>query len=153
MAKAKTLEDIVKALTGALEQGEGDLDDLDSLLTKVKADIVAAKKAEEEAKKEEEAALIKRGEAIAAMATRVLENKVTDDDVAMVMEAYLKGKGFKNLKISGAEVAEAMTAALDMQKHLDEFVHALGDFFSNPKKEEKSQTADDILRDFLKHID
>ena len=157
---AKTKDTIVSALTGALEHGDGDWNDLLELMERAKADIEEAKAAEEKAaaakREAEEREYVRRGEAIAEMATRVLENKATEADIAMVMNAYLAGKSIK-IQVSADDVKDAMNSADNLSKHLeillDGFQDLLGAFVSKekPKCEKKctKQSADDILRAFL----
>ena len=165
---AKTQNDIVKNLITALQNGKGNLDDLDVLMDSVKQDIIDAKEAEAEAKAAKEKAdadLMKRGEEIAAMATRVLEEKTTAADLAMVFQSFMRAKGYKDVVISTEEIEESMNAAEEMTKHISSFVDALGDLFGFlPDKEPakqvhekvaaptKQRTADDILNDFLRTL-
>lgn len=157
---AKTKDTIVSALTGALEHGDGDWNDLLELMERAKADIEEAKAAEEKAaaakREAEEREYVRRGEAIAEMATRVLENKATEADIAMVMNSYLTGKNIK-VQVSVNDVKDAMDSADNLSKHLetllDGFQDLLGAFApkEKPKCEQKcaKQSADDILRAFL----
>ena len=163
---AKTQNDIVKNLITALQNGKGNLDDLDILMDSVKQDIIAAKEAEAKAAKEQaDAELLKHGEEIAAMATRVLEEKTTAADLAMVFQSFMRANGHKDVVISAEEIEESMDAAEEMTKHISSFVDALDDLFGFlPDKEPaqqvhknvaaptKERTADDILNDFLRTL-
>ncbi len=151
---AKTQKEIMNALLDALKLGEGDLSDLDSLMDKVKKDIAEAK-AEEAARKEKEAAELKaRGEKIAEMATRVLNDKATEADVAMVMESYMHNLGLKDAKISAKDVQSAKEAADRASSALDVVLDALNDVFgTDPKpKAQSTKNADDVLNEFLKTL-
>jgi len=147
---AKTKQEIMHALLTALEKGEGDLSDLDSLLDRVKKDIAAAK--EEEARKEKD--MKARGEKIAEMATRVLNDKATDADVALVMESYMHNLGMKEAKISEKDVKTARAAADRTIDSLDVVLNALGDLFAidEKPKAQATKSADDVLNEFLKTI-
>ena len=152
---AKSKQEIIKSLVSALENGKGDLADLDLLMDKAKEDIAAAKKAEAEERARKEKEQIKRGEAIAEMATRVLEDKATEADVAMVMESYMHSIGFKDAKVSSDEVREAKETAEKVSSTLGGLIDLIGDLgdikdIKVHKVEKKS--ADDVLRDFLKNI-
>ena len=148
----------MNALLGALEKGEGDLADLEALMDRVKKDIVEAK-AEEAARKEKEAAELKaRGEKIAEMATRVLNDKATEADVALVMESYMHNLGMKDAKISAKDVQTAKEAADRTIGSLDIVLNALGDLFAIDEKpkarsaKDTAKSADDVLNEFLKTI-
>ena len=108
---AKTQKEIMNALLGALEKGEGSLSDLEALMDRVKKDIAEAKAEEKARKEKEEADLKARGEKIAEMATRVLNDKATEADVAMVMESYMHNLGLKDAKITAKDVQNAKEAA------------------------------------------
>ena len=152
---AKTQKEIMNALLGALEKGEGDLADLEALMDRVKKDIAEAK-AEEAVRKEKEAAELKaRGEKIAEMATRVLNDKVTEADVALVMESYMHNLGMKDAKISAKDVQNAKEAADRALGSLDTVLDALNDAFGLgflPKEQPNKKSADDVLNEFLKTI-
>lgn len=151
---AKTQKEIMNALLGALEKGEGSLSDLEALMDRVKKDIAEAK-AEEAARKEKEAAELKaRGEKIAEMATRVLNDKATEADVALVMESYMHNLGMKDAKISAKDVQDAKAAADRATGAFDVVLNALNDVFGmDPKsKAQATKSADDVLNEFLKTI-
>ena len=151
---AKTQKEIMNALLGALEKGEGSLSDLEALMDRVKKDIAEAK-AEEKARKEKEAAEIKaRGEKIAEMATRVLNDKATEADVALVMESYMHNLGIKDAKISAKDVQNAKEAADRATSALDVVLDALSDVFGTNRTDPKQSTknADDVLNEFLKTL-
>lgn len=168
---AKTQNDIVKSLIIALQNGNGNLDDLDTLMNNVKRDILAAKEAEIQAAKEKAAAeQVKQGEKIAAMATRVLEEKTTAEDLAMVFQSFMRANGYKDATMSAEEIEEGMGMAKEITKHFRSFVDVLGDLFdftSDDVKVEakakkpvsvttaaakKERTADDILNEFLRTL-
>lgn len=151
---AKTQKEIMNALLGALEKGEGSLSDLEALMDRVKKDIAEAK-AEEAARKEKEAAELKaRGEKIAEMATRVLNDKATEADVALVIESYMHNLGMKDAKISAKDVQDAKAAADRATGAFDVVLNALNDVFGmDPKpKAQATKSADDVLNEFLKTI-
>jgi len=152
---AKSKQEIIERLIASLEKGDGDLADLDLLMDKAKEDIAAAQKAEAEERARKEKAAIKRGEEIAEMATRVLQDKATEADVAMVMESYMHSIGLKDAKVSPDEVREAKEAAEKASSALGTLIDLIGDLgevkdIKVHKVEKKS--ADDVLRDFLKNI-
>ncbi len=152
---AKSKQEIIELLIASLKNGEGDLADLDLLMDKAKEDIAAAKKAEAEECARKEKEKIKRGEEIAEMATRVLNDKATEADVAMVMESYMHSIGLKDAKVSPDEVRSAKEAAEKASSALGTLIDFIGDLSDIKdvkihKVEKKS--ADDVLRDFLKNI-
>ena len=152
---AKTKQEIIERLIASLENGNGDLADLDELMDKAKEDIAAAKQAEADEKARKEAEFTKRGEEIAEMATRVLNDKATEADVAMVMESYMHSIGLKDAKVSPDEVRSAKEAAEKASSALGTLIDLIGDLgdvkdIKVHKVEKKS--ADDVLRDFLKNI-
>ena len=159
---AKTKQEIIERLIASLEHGDGDLDELDKLMDKAKQDIDLAKQAEAEEKKRKEQETVKRGEAIAEMATRVLNDKATEADVAMVMESYMHNLGMKDAKVSADEVREAKETAEKAANTMGDLLNALGglakvfdpDFNKEPRTITKkpSRSADDVLREFLKSI-
>ena len=160
---AKTQNDIITSLITALQNGEGGLDDLENLLDRVKSDVADAKKAEaeaaEKAKAQKEAEFAKRGQEIANMATRVLEDKATSADVAMVFEAFLKAQGHKDVKVSAKDIEESMNAADEMAKHIEDVFSTIGDIFGIKPEVNKETVvkakpaqkvdADEVLRKFL----
>jgi len=151
---AKTQKEIMNALLSALEKGEGDLADLETLIDHVKKDIAEAK--EEEARKEKD--MKARGEKIAEMATRVLNDNATEADVALVMESYMHNLGMKDAKISAKDVQTAKEAADRTIGSLDIVLNALGDLFATDEKpkarpaKDTIKSADDVLNEFLKTI-
>lgn len=103
------------ALEKALSSGEGDLDELIALLQRATSDLQSVKQEEEDKKRREEEARKakeaeikrkqeeekkKRGNEIAAMANNVLNETVTDEDLALVLTAYFHGRGIKNVTIT-----------------------------------------------------
>ena len=160
MYMAKSQDTIIASLMDALRNGNGDLDELAILMDHVKEDIADAKKeqeAQEQAKKEaERKELIKRGEKIAEMATRVLENKTTAEDVAVVFESYLKAQGIDG-KVSASDIEDAMNYGTQFVETMGNFFQGLEELFApkqveKPKATVKKATADDILRDFLRNM-
>lgn len=151
---AKTQKEIMNALLGALEKGEGSLSDLEALIDRVKKDIAEAKAEEKARKAKEEAETKARGEKIAEMATRVLNDKATEADVAMVMESYMHSIGLKDAKISAKDVQSAKEAADRATSALDVILDALNDAFdTDPKpKAHSTKSADDVLNEFLKTL-
>ena len=155
---AKTQKEIMNSLLGALEKGEGDLSSLDALMDRVKKDIAEAKAEEEKARKEKEKEERARGEKIADMATRVLNDEATEADVALVMESYMHNLGLKDAKVSAKDVQDAKAAADKATGTLDIILNALDDLFTlddKPKpKAAKTTTksADDVLNEFLKTL-
>ena len=103
------------ALEKALSSGEGDLDELIALLQRAISDLQAVKQEEEDKKRRKEEAFKakeaeikrkqeeekkKRGNEIAAMANNVLNETVTDEDLALVLTAYFHGRGIKNVTVT-----------------------------------------------------
>ena len=110
---------ILTALQKALAGGSGTLDDLDALLDRAKADIVKAKeeaaaKAEAD-RKAKELDKAKRAQRIADLANRLLEDKLTDDDVAMVFESYLKSNGM-DVKVTAESVREGVKNSAELDQ-------------------------------------
>ena len=149
---AKSKQEIIKSLVSALENGKGDLADLDLLMDKAKEDIAAAQKAEAEERARKEKETIKRGEEIAEMATRVLEDKATEADVAMVMESYMHSIGLKNAQVSPDEVRNAKEAAEKASSALGTLLDLFTDLGDIKVHKVEKKSADDVLRDFLKNI-
>ena len=103
------------ALEKALSSGEGDLDELIALLERATSDLQAVKQEEEDKKRRKEEAFKakeaeikrkqeeekkKRGNEIAAMANNVLNETVTNEDLALVLTAYFHGRGIKNVTVT-----------------------------------------------------
>lgn len=160
MYMAKSKDTIITSLLAALRDGNGDFDELNELLDHVKADIADAKKEQEEqekAKREaERQAYLKRGEQIAEIATRVLENKTTEEDLAVVFESYLKAQGIEG-KVTAQDITEAMTSANEIAEALGGFFQGLEELFGpkqpqKPMKAPQKASADEILRDFLRNM-
>lgn len=161
---------IMDALQRALANGTGSLEDLDNLMDRVKADIAKAKSEQEEAarkaaadKAAKEAEYQKRGVFIADLATRLLDEELTDDDVAFVLQTHLKQRGI-DAEISGKDIAESIAASNELNKNLKELGDALGELFGafnaahkfgschddNKKADRKPETADDVIARFLR---
>ena len=149
---AKSKQEIIERLIASLEKGDGDLADLDLLMDKAKEDIAAAKKAEVEERARKDKEKIKRGEEIVEMATRVLEDKATEADVALVMESYMHSIGLKDAKVSPDEVREAKEAAEKASSALGTLIDLIGDMSDIKVHKMEKKNADDVLRDFLKNI-
>ena len=155
---AKTQKEIMNALLGALEKGDGDLSSLDALMDRVEKDIAEAKAEEKARKEKEEAELNARGKKIADMATRVLNDEATEADVALVMESYMHNLGMKDAKVSAKDVQEAKEAADKATGALDIVLNALDDLFTLDEKpkakaaKQSTKSADDVLNEFLKTL-
>lgn len=149
---------ILTALQKALAGGSGTLDDLDALLDRAKADIVKAKeeaaaKAEAD-RKAKELDKAKRAQRIADLANRLLEDKLTDEDVAMVFESYLKSNGL-DVKVTAEAVREGVKNSNEMDKAMKELTEAFEELFNlkNAKKApKKAADPDDAIGDFLKRM-
>lgn len=149
---------ILTALQKALAGGSGTLDDLDALLDRAKADIVKAKeeaaaKAEAD-RKAKELDKAKRAQRIADLANRLLEDKLTDDDVAMVFESYLKSNGM-DVKVTAESVREGVKNSAELDQAMKELTEAFEELFElkNAKKPaKKSVDPDDAIGDFLKRM-
>lgn len=143
------LKTIVEALQNTLTNGNGSLDDLDNLLTRVKGDIAKAKEEEAAAaKRKAEQERQKLAERV-TVANHLLHNQLTDDDVALVLQVYLKQKGI-DADVSGKDIAESIVFSQNLTKQLGDFSKALEDLFPVGKHGSKSHTADDTIQDFLK---
>lgn len=147
---------ILTALQKALAGGSGTLDDLDALLDRAKADIVKAKeeaaaKAEAD-RKAKELDKAKRAQRIADLANRLLEDKLTDDDVAMVFESYLKSNGM-DVKVTAEAVREGVKNSNEMDQAMKELADAFEELL-NMKKPAKRKPVDpdDAIGDFLKRM-
>ncbi|MBQ2230782.1 MAG: hypothetical protein II425_03095 [Oscillospiraceae bacterium] len=152
---ARTKQDIIDCLLKALEQGNGDLDELDRLMDHAKEDIAKAKEIEKAEQARKEAEQRKRGEKIAEMATRVLNDQTTDADLALVMESYMHARGMKDAKVTEADVVNAAQAAEKATSMFDDLLKAfdtLGAALeSKPAttKVAKNKTSDDVIKEFL----
>ena len=149
---------ILTALQKALAGGSGTLDDLDALLDRAKADIVKAKeeaaaKAEAD-RKAKEMDKAKRAQRIADLANRLLEDKLTDDDVAMVFESYLKSNGM-DVKVTAESVREGVKNSAELDQAMKELTDAFEELFNlkNAKKVTKKPVdPDDAIGNFLKRM-
>ena len=157
-----TQNTIIEALQRALTQGSGSLDDLEALMDKAKADIAKAKQEEKEAaRKAAEADKLKRGEKIAELATRLLDEEPTEEDVAYMLQVYFKSKGIE-AEVTAESIRDGMDAKAELDKNLDELCDALGELFealapdkskksaAKPAAKPKAKTADDVINDFLR---
>lgn len=145
---------ILTALQKALAGGSGTLDDLDALLDRAKADIVKAKeeaaaKAEAD-RKAKELDKAKRAQRIADLANRLLEDKLTDDDVAMVFESYLKSNGM-DVKVTAESVREGVKNSAELDQAMKELTEAFEELFEL-KNAKKPVDPDDAIGDFLKRM-
>lgn len=165
---------IVDALQKALTKGSGTLDDLDNLLKRAQADIAQAKREEKEAREKAEAARCKM---VVDLANRLLQGKITDDDCAYVINAWMKTHGYDGAGLTGKELADIFlnvdAADQKVSKDLDNAINELADSLVDwakalgidITKSEKNKTAakpastpkstknidaDDVIDDFLK---
>lgn len=154
---------ILSALQNALEHGTGSLDDLSNLLARAQADIEKVKKEQEEAERvareNAEKAKLARGQQIAELATRLLEGKPSDEDVALVMQTYLNSKGI-DAEITAQSIAESVQAQQELDKNINELFGGLKELFEaleNHKEPErkpavKPKTEDDTIDSFLRGL-
>ena len=164
---------IMDALQKALAKGSGSLDDLDNLLKRAQADIAQAKREEKEAKEKAETA---RGAQIADIATRLVQNKITDEDCAFVLNAWMKQHGYTGEDLTGKDLNDIFinteAASKKVQKDLDTAINELADSLVDwakalgidvekatvdtkpaakpAPKSTKDIDADDVIDDFLK---
>lgn len=164
---------IMDALQKALANGSGTLDDLEGLLKRAQEDVTKAK---EEEKARKAVAAQKRGEEIAAIANRLLEEKPTDDDCAYMVNAWMKAHGYDGDKLTGKDLNDIFinteTASKKIQKDLDTAINELADSLVDwakalgidvekatvdtkpatkpAPKSTKDIDADDVIDDFLK---
>ena len=173
MTQDKIIEGLQKALAG----GSGSLDDLDNLMNRVKQDIATAKREQEEAEKkakaDAEARKTARGTEIAHIATRLLNEELTDADMALVMNVFFKQHGLQTTWTE-KNIHELM---VDCGQKIDELnaktkqaVNELADLFESlfgvkidtdevktkkegnttaVKKPKESKDPDDVIRKFL----
>lgn len=168
---------IIEALQKALANGTGSLDDLDQLLSKARADIEQAKKDEaaaaEKAKRE-------KGDKVAELATRILNDNMTAEDMAFVMNTWFVQNGLRDMwtaenindlmcdcnKKTDECVKEAKEAINDLSKFLNDIfgIHVDPSDINikiesdlKPKKKAAPQLntkpktdPDDVINDFLK---
>ena len=106
---------IMDGLMKALANGNGSLDDLDNLLKRAQQDIAEAK---EEQKKQEEAQ--KLGDYIAAMATRILNDDITDDDCAYVVNSWMRKNGYGGKGLTGKDMREIFEDASKGEKKVQD---------------------------------
>lgn len=148
---------IIEALQKALAQGSGDLDDLENLLNRAQADITKEKA---RLKEEQEKAEAAKGEYVAALATRLLNGKITDEDCAYVLNAWGKVNGLKcdltakGLRDTVDSITEAQDASDAIVKQLNDIMNDWNKFMndSKVKKTEKKtcKDCDDVIDNFLK---
>lgn len=149
-----TQDKIIDGLLKALQNGKGDLDELEELLDRAKTDVAEAKETERKAKEE---ARNKRGQDIAEMATRYLNDQLTAADVANVLNAFFGSRGVK-VKFTPNDL-EQMAKLIDTDAISDELNKAIDDFislftgFTDKSKRSKpaaDRSADDVIADFLR---
>lgn len=159
---------IIEALVKALTKGSGSLDDLENLLNRAQKDVAAAK---EEQKRQEAEANAKRGAYVAELATRLLNDEITDDDCAFVMNAWLRTHGIKRADFKSSDLKEIMSESKetavntfideDLPKVLQDLANDIRSWTENlakdcnrkPEKKpvKKDPTdADSVINDFLK---
>ena len=151
---------IIEALQKALAKGSGDLDDLNNLLARAQADIVRAK---EEQKKQKAEAEKKRGEDIAALANRLLNNATTAADCAYVLNTWRKINNVGGMDFTEDDI----NSVAEISKHAKDFEDAIVELaetiLEKPAEQTKSkskckvtieqpktESADDIIDKFLK---
>ena len=147
---------IQAALQRALANGTGTLDDLDALLDRAKSDILKAKEEarakEEAAKKAAEAEKLKRGDEIAKLANRLLQGEPTDEDVALVLEIYLKSKGLTDVQVSAEMIRDSVDEGQKRSEELSQALNELAEAFAElldelPQCRCKSAKCDDSKND------
>lgn len=158
---------IVDALQKALAKGSGDLGDLENLLKRAQQDVI---KAREEARIKEEEEKKARGKQIADLANRLLEDEVTDDDCAYVINSWAKKNGLQGKGFTGKELRDIVNSILDarkeggkVMKELDDMINAFcntlekwGDSYNMPHADVKKPQIDnnkdpeDVINKFLK---
>lgn len=144
------LNTIVDALQKTLANGNGSLDDLDSLMDRVKNDIAKAKEEEAAAaKRKAEQERQKFAERVTDVANHLLHDQLTDDDVALVLQVYFKQKGI-DAEVSGKDIAESIVFGQNLNKHISDFTKALDSLFNDKEPKDKAHSADDTIQDFLK---
>lgn len=152
---------IIEALQKALAGGTGSLDDLYNLLEHAQEDIAEAKAAEEKAKEEAERKRAQYGVKVAEMANRMIDGKLTDDDCAMVLNAWFKSHGVQNAGFTGDQLKEIFNVGEKQAKDLAEFAKEIDKVIDSlnknwkvkatPKTEKKKETdPNDVIDNFLK---
>ena len=154
---------IIKALKRALDNGEGDLDDLENLLNRAHADIATVRAEEQKRKQQQEDA---RVAAITDLANRLLDNKTTSADVALVYNGYLTAQG-KKATMTADSIEAGCKFANDLAAILDQVGVTLDNIFNDTKEptvkqselavadnecEKTSNDADEIIARFLKTL-
>ena len=153
-----TQDKIIDGLLKALQNGKGDLDELDKLLDRAKTDIAEAKETERKAQEE---LMAKRGQNIAEMATRYLNDELTAEDTANVMNSFFGSRGVK-VKFTPDEL-EQMAKPVDtkvlneeLDKAIDDLISLFADIGNKSKKSKPAakptvdRSADDVIADFLR---
>lgn len=167
---------IITGLMRALENGNGNLDDLNALLDRVKIDIATVKREEEEAEQKRQAEIERkhreemehkrqeeeRAQGIAALATRLLNNELTSDDVAMVLNSFFNSKG-ETIKFNSKDIDEMVGMSHELNNTISNFAKTLSDIFDtitdlndNKKIEDKKSAVkssdDEVIDNFLKKL-
>ena len=148
---------IIEALQKALAQGSGDLDDLENLLNRAQADITKEKA---RLKEEQEKAEAAKGEYVAALATRLLNGKITDEDCAYVLSAWGRINGLES-EITAKDLRDTANTVLNVKQQsntiMDELNKIMNDWNkilndTKPKQEDKKtcKDCDDVIDNFLK---
>lgn len=150
---------ITDALLKALANGSGSLDDLDNLLKRAREDVEKAKEAEKNA-------AATRAKNIADLANRLLNNEITDEDAAFVLNAWLAKKGHKGSPFTAKDLNEIFDSAeeaattlnhdlnkalQDLTNDINEWCKNLGAQYDKNKKpvEKKPEDPDDVINNFL----
>ena len=150
-----TQKEIIDALQKSLNQGSGSLDDLSNLLTRVQSDIEAAKKQEAEAKAKADS---ERGNRIAAIATNMLQKKMTNADMAFILNEFFEGSTWTEKDVADLieHQKDADKAAAQLSDAFDELAETLGEIFGKKPvvkvetKKVDNKNPDEVLRKFLK---
>lgn len=149
-----TQDKIIDGLLKALQNGKGDLNELEELLDRAKTDIAEAKEAE---RKTQEEARNKRGQDIAEMATRYLNDQLTAADAANVLNSFFGSRGVKvkftpNDLEQMAKPIDADAISNELNKAIDSFISLFTDTNGKSKRSKPAATrsADDVIADFLR---
>lgn len=160
-----TQKTIIEALQKSLTQGSGSLDDLANLLKRAQADIEDAKREEAEAAAKAEE---KRADNIAQIATRLLNNKLTAADMALIMNSFYGSRGLQEIwTADGIEtlVTECDKKDKEVNDAAEKVANELVDLFKTlfdidvedvkverkkPAAKSKSKDPDDVIDNFLK---
>jgi len=152
---------IIEALQKALADGTGSFDDLYNLLEHAQEDIAEAKAAEAKAKEEAERKRAQYGVKVAELANRMIDDELTDDDCAMVLNAWFKAHGIKNAGFTGDQLKEIFIVGEKQAKDITKFAQDICTVVdtlnknwkvqATPKTEKKKETdPSDVIDNFLK---